>query len=123
MVRASSTCWAVAVLAVVLAGSGVRADPPVAAYLFPAGGRRGTAVDVRVGGLNLHSRCTLDLCGPGVQATRELRPMPTVWFEGPLLPLPESQQAEDYPKDMAGRVTIAADAPLGPRSWQLATAQ
>ena len=31
----------------------------------------------------------------------------------PLLPLPDSQQAEDYPRDMAGEIRIAADAALG----------
>src|SRR5262249_37280410 len=40
-----------------------------------------------------------------------------------LLPLPESQQAEDYPKDMAGEVRIAADADLGVRHWRLWTSQ
>ena len=30
--------------------------------------------------------------------------MQTLWFEGPLLPLPDSQRAEDYPQDMAGEV-------------------
>src|SRR5262249_23414935 len=45
------------------------------------------------------------------------------WFEGPVLPLPESQQQEDYPKDMAGRIRIAADAPPGIRYWRLATSQ
>ncbi|HEY3788728.1 MAG TPA: PPC domain-containing protein, partial [Urbifossiella sp.] len=33
----------------------------------------------------------------------------------PLLPLPDSQQQEDYPADMTGSVAIAKDAPLGPR--------
>ncbi len=40
-----------------------------------------------------------------------------------MLPLPESQQAEDYPKDMAARVTIAADAALGVRRGRVWTAQ
>lgn len=100
-----------------------QADPPVASYMFPAGGRRGTAVPVRVGGLNLHSRCGFELLGPGVTAERELKRMPTLWFEGPLLPIPESQQQEDYPKDMAARITIAADAALGVRPGRLWTAQ
>jgi hypothetical protein len=100
-----------------------RAEPPVASYIFPAGAQRGQAVDVRVGGLFLHGRCALDMLGPGVEAPKELRATKTVWFEGPLLPLPESQQQEDYPKDLAGRIRIAADAPLGVHHWRLATAQ
>jgi hypothetical protein len=99
------------------------AEPPVASYIFPAGGQRGHAVDVRVGGLFLHKGCGFEMLGPGVEAHKQLRPTKTVWFEGPLLPLPDSQQAEDYPKDMAGRVTIAADAPLGDRPWRVWTSQ
>src|SRR2546430_6889940 len=33
----------------------LRANPPVASYVFPAGGQRGTTVPVRVGGLFLRS--------------------------------------------------------------------
>src|SRR6266496_265354 len=49
--------------------------------------------------------------------------MPAVSFEGQLLPLPDSQRAEDYPKDMAGDIKIAKDAPLGLRDWRLWTSQ
>lgn len=101
----------------------VRADAPVASYIFPAGGQRGTTVNVRVGGLFLHKSCAFEMLGPGIVAPRKLAPMPTVWFEGPILPLPDSQRQEDYPKDMAGQIKIAADAPPGVRYWQLATSQ
>src|SRR5262245_25890363 len=100
-----------------------RADPPTASYIFPAGGQRGTTVAFRVGGLFLHKSCSFEMLGPGVEASRQLQRVPTVWFEGPLLPLPESQQAEDYPKDLAGQVQIAPDAPLGLRYWRVATSQ
>src|SRR5436305_13919011 len=86
------------------------ADLPVASYIFPAGGQRGKAVDVRVGGLNLHKSCFFEMLGSGVQASKQLQRTRTIWFEGPRLGMPESQQQEDYPKDMAGRVQIAADA-------------
>ena len=99
------------------------AEPPVASYIFPAGGQRGTTVPIRVGGLFLHSQCDFHLLGSGVEATPRLERTKTLWFEGPLLPLPESQQAEDYPKDMAGSIRIAADAAAGIRYWQLSTAQ
>ncbi|HMC65682.1 MAG TPA: PPC domain-containing protein, partial [Gemmataceae bacterium] len=78
---------------------------------------------IRVGGLNLHSRCSFEMLGSGVSATPQLQRTKTTWFEGPLLPLPDSQQAEDYPKDMAGQVKIAPDASLGVRYWRLWTAQ
>ncbi len=109
---------------VLFAGAAVAsADPPVASYIFPAGGQRGQIIDVRVGGLNLHDSCGFEMLGPGVAADKSLRRTKTVWFEGPVLPLPDSQQQEDYPKDTAGRVTIAADAAPGLRHWRLWTAQ
>ena len=37
--------------------------------------------------------------------------------------LSDSQRAEDYPKDMAGRIEIAPDAAPGLRHWRLWTAQ
>jgi hypothetical protein len=106
-----------------LCGSNGFANPPVASYIFPAGGQRGTTVDVRVGGLFLHKSCPWELLGPGVEADRTLKRMRTIWFEGPVLPLPDSQQAEDYPQDMSARVRIAADAPLGVRHGRLSTAE
>ena len=71
----------------------------MASYLFPAGGRRGTTVDLHVGGLFLHKDACWELLGPGVAlASPHLGPAHTLWFEGPMLPLPESQAAEDYPE-------------------------
>lgn len=99
------------------------ANPPVAAYIFPAGGQRGQTVNVKVGGLFLYQSCGFETLGPGVHATKFLKRIPTLWFEGPLLPLPESQRAEDYPKDMAGQIKIAKDASPGLRNWRLWTAQ
>ncbi len=99
------------------------AQAPVASYVFPAGGQRGTAVKLRVGGLFLHQSCGFEMAGPGVKASAKLVRVPTVWFEGPILPLPDSQRQEDYPKDMAGNVLITADAPLGLRHWRLTTSQ
>ena len=99
------------------------ADAPIASYIFPAGGRRGTTVAVRVGGLNLNAKASFEMLGPGVEASGTIRRVETAWFEGPLLPMPESQQPEDYPKDYAGRVALAPDAPTGPRAWRVWTAQ
>ena len=100
------------------------AEPPVASYLFPAGGRRGTTVDVHVGGLFLHKDACWELLGPGVAlASPHLGPAPTLWFEGPMLPLPESQQAEDYPQGH-GRPRHASPPtpPLGIRRGRVWTA-
>ncbi len=99
------------------------ANAPVASYIFPAGGQRGTVVPVRVGGLFLHGECGFALDGPGVHGPARLKRTSTLWFEGPLLPLPDSQRAEDYPKDMAGEIQIDADAAVGVRRWRLWTSQ
>src|SRR5687768_3790820 len=113
----SSLCLCVSVV------SPVRANPPVAAYVFPAGAQRGTAVEVRVGGLFLHDRPAFEVTGPGVTHSPHLAPAKRIWFEGPVLPLPESQRQEDYPADMQGKVTVAKDAPLGPRRVRVFTSQ
>lgn len=100
-----------------------QANPPVASYIFPAGGQRGTKVDVRVGGLFLHQKCGFEMLGPGVTAPAHLTSIKTRWFEGPVLPLPDSQRQEDYPKDMSSSLSIAADASVGMRYWRLWTSQ
>lgn len=113
----------IAFFLVLLLPSLAAANPPVASYIFPAGGQRGTKVNVRVGGLFLHQKCGFEILGPGVAAPSHLLRTNTVWFEGPLLPLPDSQRQEDYPKDMAGHIAIAPAAPLGVRYWRLWTSQ
>ena len=101
----------------------VAANPPVASYVYPAGGQRGTTVKIRVGGLFLHEKCGFALDGKGLTASPELIRTSRLWFEGPLLPLPESQQQEDYPADMLGTVAVAKDAPLGATRGRLVTSQ
>src|SRR5262245_27487547 len=74
------------------------ADPPQAMYLFPAGGQRGTTVKFHAGGLYLNESCSLEMIGRGVEAAPVVRRVEALWFEGPLLPLPDSQRQEDYPR-------------------------
>jgi hypothetical protein len=99
------------------------AEPPHASYIFPAGGQRGTSVPLKVGGHFLHERCAFEMLGPGIIAPTEIARTKTVWFEGPLIKQPASQQAEDYPQDYAGQLQIAADAPLDSRWWRCWNAQ
>ncbi|MFO0871330.1 MAG: hypothetical protein U0935_20595 [Pirellulales bacterium] len=94
------------------------AEPPATSYIFPAGGQRGTRVQVRVGGHYLHERCAWEMLGPGVRVPANLERTTTLWFEGPLVRLPASQRQEDYPRDYLADVEIAADAPLGVRFWR-----
>ncbi|HXT59216.1 MAG TPA: hypothetical protein VN699_11305 [Pirellulales bacterium] len=110
-------------IAAMASGAAARADEPAVAYIFPAGGQRGGKVDFRVGGMYLHEGAAFEMLGPGILASQRIAPVETVWFEGPVIPLPASQQKEDYPKDYAGNVAIAADAPLGARSWRVSTSQ
>src|SRR5438477_8515522 len=93
-----------AVFVLFLIPSVAAANPPVASYIFPAGAQRGTKVNVRVGGLFLYQKCGFELLGPGVTGPAHLTSTKTRWFEGPILPLPDSQRQEDYPKDMAGTI-------------------
>jgi hypothetical protein len=99
------------------------ANPPVASYIFPAGGQRGSKVNVHVGGLFLHQQCGFEMLGTGVLAPNHLSRTKTTWFDGPLLPLPDSQRQEDYPKDMAGTLAIDANASPGVRYWRVWTSQ
>jgi hypothetical protein len=101
----------------------VFAEPPAASYIFPAGGQRGTKVSFRVGGIFLYDKAPLEMLGPGVTAGGEIKRTETTWFEGPLIRQPASQAAENYPKDYAGEVQIAADAALGFRRWRVWNAQ
>ncbi|MCI0702407.1 MAG: hypothetical protein L0241_15095 [Planctomycetia bacterium] len=103
--------------------SSASANPPTASYIFPAGAQRGTSVDVRVGGLFLHDKCDFHIVGSGITHSPHLTPAKRIWFEGPLLPIPESQQQEDYPADMQGKITVAKDAPPGERRVQVFTSQ
>lgn len=99
------------------------AESPTANYIFPAGAQRGTTVTARIGGCNLHRAPRLHWIGTGVAAPSDLAPIETVWFEGPVIPQPASQQKEDYPRDFAASLSIAPDAPLGRQSWRLSTSQ
>ena len=96
-----------------------RAEPPGTSYIFPAGGQQGTKVAVKVGGHFLHDKASFEIIGPGVGGPSEIKRTETTWFEGPLIKQPASQAAEDYPKDYAAELLVAADAPLGPRWWRV----
>jgi len=103
--------------------SSVQANPPTATYIFPAGAQRGSSVEVRVGGLFLHDKPAFEIPGAGITASPHLAPTKRIWFEGPILPLPESQQQEDYPADLQGKVTVAKNAALGSHRVRVFTSQ
>jgi hypothetical protein len=115
--------FCLSIVACALVPGAIRAERPSTAYLFPAGGQRGTKVDVKVGGHYLFEGCPFEMLGPGVKAPAEIKRTETVWFEGPVIRLPLSQRNEDYPKDYAAPIEIAADAPLGVRYARCYTSQ
>ncbi|NBV21054.1 MAG: hypothetical protein EBS05_03910 [Proteobacteria bacterium] len=106
-----------------LGGFTAGAVEPLASYIFPAGGQRGTSVAVRVGGCYFHGKAGFEMLGPGVTAPPQVVETNTVWFEGPLIVQPASQRSEDYPRDHAATVRIVADAPVGVRHWRAWTSQ
>ena len=109
---------------IVLATASVSyAEPPSTSYIFPAGGQRGTKVQVKIGGHFLHERANFEILRAGVSGPGQIERIGTTWFEGPLIKQPASQQAEDYPKDYAGELVIAADAQPGVRHWRVWNAQ
>ncbi len=95
--------------------SSICANPPVLSYLFPSGGQRGKDVQVRIGGLFLHSNTKFEITGSGLSQLSPLKQFPLQVFDGPLLPLTESQQAEDYPKELVTQFRITPDASLSTR--------
>ncbi len=95
---------------------------PASTHIFPAGGRRGTTVPVRVGGECLPPQTRFRMAGEGVQAPDVLGPRATFIGE----PSPRRKPGElhiNYPKEWSSQIAIAADAPLGARYWWLACAR
>ncbi|MBI3877219.1 MAG: PPC domain-containing protein [Verrucomicrobia bacterium] len=80
-------------------------------------------MNFRIGGHFLHGEAGFEMLGAGIMASTRVRETNTVWFEGPIVPLPGSQQTENYPRDHAGSVRIAADAATGARCWRVWTSQ
>ena len=111
------------ILSACLVAGVVQAEPPAVSHIFPAGGQRGTKVEVRIGGFYLHGRAGFEMTGGGVQASPEVKGVENFWIEGPMILKPESQGKEDYPKDHAGDVTIAREAMPGVRHWHCRTSQ
>jgi hypothetical protein len=96
---------------------------PEAGYIFPAGGKAGTAIEVRLGGYDwtpdmeffVHDkRVQLVPAGPPGPI---LIPPPPYWFgaKGRIAALP-------LPREVPAKLVIPADVPAGPVYWQVANA-
>jgi len=114
---------ALTLIAALLTAAAASAEPPSVSYIFPAGGQRGTTVRFRMGGHYLHDSCPFEMSGPGISCSARVTRQETIWFEGPRIPLPASQEKEDYPKDYAGEAAIADDAEPGVRWWRVWNSQ
>lgn len=102
-------------------GQQVTTDP-ASTHIFPAGGRRGTAVEVRIGGECLPPQTRLRFLGDGISASDVLGPRAAPREE----PSPRRNPGEqhiNYPKEWTARLEIEEGAPLGPRFWWLACAR
>jgi hypothetical protein len=96
---------------------------PEVGYVFPAGGRAGTTVEVKLGGydwtpdmqfLVLDQRVKLESVGPPGEL---LIPPPPYWF-GPR----SKVVALPIPREMPARFVLPKDVPPGPVRWQAANA-
>ena len=116
----ASSRYAVLSLAVVLTVlSSASASSPGTSYIFPAGAQRGTTVKVIVGGRYLYDSCLWEMSGPGITVSETLKLAERqIWFEGPRIPMPDSQRSESYPKDQLGTVSVAKNARLGHRYYR-----
>ena len=108
----------------VLALAGIaNAEPPDIEYIYPAGAQRGKTVSVRIGGYYFHGQANFEMLGGGVNFQPAIKRTKTIWFEGPLIHQPLSQQSENYPKDHLNEIAISNDAVLGQRLWRCWTSQ
>lgn len=78
---------------------------------------------MRIGGCYLYERAPLVWLGEGMKASPEMVQTERIWFEGPVIKQPASQQKEDYPFDYAATVSPPANAPLGVQLWRTWNAQ
>lgn len=100
----------------------VPSKEPSSTHIFPAGGRRGTVVPVRVGGECLPPGCNFHLLGKGVAAPPLLGPRAKARYEPSAERLPTDADGGEriaYPKEWQSQLSIAADAPLGPVQWRV----
>ena len=95
---------------------------PSSTHIFPAGGRRGTEVNVQVGGECIPPGTRFRIWGEGLTAPPELGERVT----GRYAPSPRrkpSEQPVTHPTEWKSSITIASDAPVGTGLWRLSCAR
>ncbi|HEV8061238.1 MAG TPA: hypothetical protein VGP68_15260, partial [Gemmataceae bacterium] len=107
-------------------GQAVPSREPSSTHIFPAGGRRGTNVSVRVGGECWVPGTKLTLRGEGVTAPPVLGSRVSPNYEPSARRLPRDADgggsAMTYPREWESTITIAAKAPLGTKFWRVSSA-
>ncbi len=112
------------VLCLLVAATQARAQrAPEAGYIFPAGGKAGTTVEVHLGGYNWTPDLEYFVSDPRVRLLPAgppgpiLVPGPPYWFgaKGRLASLP-------LPRETAAKLFIPPETPPGPIYWQVANA-
>lgn len=98
------------------------ATDPTSTHIFPAGGRRGTTVDVRIGGECLPPLSRIRAESEGVTFPEVLGPRAQPRGEPSLRRRPGELHI-NYPKEWESKIEIAADAPVGQRLWWLTCAR
>src|SRR5262245_25072718 len=118
--------WIVAAIVMFGATPQVQAQPvpsrePSSTHIYPAGGRRGTTVNVLVGGECIPPETGFRIWGDGVAAPMTLGAKRFSHLEAD--PRREPREVPIcYPKEWESVVEIAPDATLGARPWRLTCA-
>lgn len=100
----------------------VPSKEPSSTHIFPAGGRRGTVVPVRIGTEAMPPNANLRFWGDGVRAAELLGDRVRARYEPSTRRPPRDADGAganmSYPTEWASEFAIAADAPLGVAAWR-----
>lgn len=123
MRQTRSICCLVAILITSPAwGQAVPSREPSSTHIFPAGGKRGSTVKVRVGGECFPPGMNFTMLGTGVSSPSMLGPEVKARYEPSVRRTPRDADGVGanmaYPREFDASLTIAADAEPGVRFWR-----
>ncbi len=106
-----------------LPAQAVPSKEPSSTHIFPAGGRRGTVVPVRIGTEAIPPSANLRLWGDGIRAAELLGERSKPRYEPSARRPPRDADGVganmSYPTEWGSEFAIAADAPLGAAAWRV----
>lgn len=106
-----------------LSAQAVPSKEPSSTHIFPAGGRRGTVVSVRIGTEAMPPSANLRLWGDGIRASELLGERIQARYEPSSRRPPRDADGVganmSYPTEWRSELAIAADAPLGVAAWRV----